>query len=147
LAETPHFLSIVIPVLNEEAAIGDTVRRCLEARSHIIRTTTVEQVEIIVVSDGSTDRSEVIAKSFDDVQVIVFEKNRGYGAAIKCGWEYAKGDLLAFLDGDGTPSSPGCSVRSAGSPSRIRPVGCASCGGIACLASIRCPTACILHRP
>ena len=83
-------------------AIGDTIRRCLEARSHIIASSPVDEVEVIVVSDGSTDRTEEIAKSFEEVKVLVFEVNRGYGAAIKCGWEHGRGDLLAFLDGDGT---------------------------------------------
>ena len=60
------------------------------------------QVEIVVVSDGSTDRTAEIAKSFEDVKVIVFEKNRGYGAAIKEGWRQGQGSLLGFLDADGT---------------------------------------------
>ena len=102
MAETPHVLTIVIPALNEEDAIGDTIRRCLEARRHIIGSSPVDEVEVIVVSDGSTDRTEEIAKSFEEVQVLVFEQNRGYGAAIKCGWQHGRGDLLAFLDGDGT---------------------------------------------
>jgi glycosyltransferase involved in cell wall biosynthesis len=54
------------------------------------------------VSDGSTDRTAQIAGQFDDVQVIVFESNRGYGAAIKAGWESGTGELLGFLDADGT---------------------------------------------
>jgi hypothetical protein len=102
MAETPRVLSIVIPALNEEGAIGDTIRRCLEARSHIIASSPVDEVEVIVVSDGSTDRTEEIARGFEEVTVLVFEKNRGYGAAIKCGWQHGRGDLLAFLDGDGT---------------------------------------------
>ena len=102
MAETSHVLTIVIPALNEEDAIGDTIRRCLEARSQIIASSPVDEVEVIVVSDGSTDRTEEIAKSFEEVKVLVFEVNRGYGAAIKCGWQHGRGDLLAFLDGDGT---------------------------------------------
>jgi hypothetical protein len=102
MAENSHVLTIVIPALNEEDAIGDTIRRCLEARSHIIASSPVDEVEVIVVSDGSTDRTEEIAKSFEEVKVLVFEVNRGYGAAIKCGWQHGRGDLLAFLDGDGT---------------------------------------------
>ena len=81
MTNSPHVLTIVIPALNEEEAIGDTIRRCLDARSHIIESSTVREVEIIVVSDGSTDRTEEIARSFDDVTVLVFETNRGYGAA------------------------------------------------------------------
>ncbi len=102
MAESSHVLTIVIPALDEEEAIGSTIERCLAARDTIIANSAVEEVEIIVVSDGSTDRTEAIAKSFDDVTVLVFEANRGYGAAIKCGFAYGRGDLVSFLDGDGT---------------------------------------------
>ena len=95
-------LTIVIPALNEEGAIGQTIARCLEARPHIERHGGVTEVEIVVVSDGSTDRTVEIARSFEEVRVIVFEKNRGYGAAIKEGWRQGKGTLLGFLDADGT---------------------------------------------
>jgi hypothetical protein len=98
----PHSLTIVIPALNEEEAIGDTLRRTLEARAHIVANAPVRDVDVVVVSDGSTDRTEEIAKGFEDVTVLVFEKNRGYGAAIKCGFEHGRGDLVSFLDADGT---------------------------------------------
>ncbi|MFP8878224.1 MAG: glycosyltransferase family 2 protein [Myxococcota bacterium] len=102
MSESSHVLTIVIPALDEEEAIGGTIERCLAARETIIANSGVEEVEIIVVSDGSSDRTEEIAKSFDDVTVLVFEVNRGYGAAIKCGFAYGRGDLVSFLDGDGT---------------------------------------------
>jgi glycosyltransferase involved in cell wall biosynthesis len=95
-------LTIVIPALNEEGAIADTVSRCIEARAQIMGQADLSDIEIIVVSDGSTDRTAEIAKTFDDVKVIVFETNRGYGAAIKEGWRQGKGTLLGFLDADGT---------------------------------------------
>jgi glycosyltransferase involved in cell wall biosynthesis len=95
-------LSIVIPAYNEEAAIGQTIERCLEAAETTITRSVVADVEIIVVSDGSIDRTAEIAKSFDNVRVIEFKANRGYGAAIKAGFEAADGDLLGFLDADGT---------------------------------------------
>lgn len=95
-------LSIVIPALNEEQAIGATIERSLAAREHITRNSPVEEVELIVVSDGSTDRTVEIAAGYEDLQLIVFERNRGYGAAIKKGFEVSTGDLVAFLDADGT---------------------------------------------
>ncbi len=97
-----HVLTIVIPALNEEAAIGGTIERCLDARAHITGESAVNEVEIVVVSDGSSDRTEEIARSYDGVTVLVFEQNRGYGAAIKCGFHHGKGDLVGFLDADGT---------------------------------------------
>ncbi len=95
-------LTIVIPALDEEAAIGGTVARCLAARERIKAEAGLAQVEIVVVSDGSTDRTVEIAQSCDGVKVIVFETNRGYGAAIKEGWRQGTGSLLGFLDADGT---------------------------------------------
>ncbi len=98
----PRSLTIVIPALNEEEAIGETIRRCLDARGRIQEETSIERVEIIVVSDGSTDRTAEIAHAFEDVKVVVHPRNLGYGAAIKSGFAAGSGELLAFLDADGT---------------------------------------------
>jgi glycosyltransferase involved in cell wall biosynthesis len=101
-----HRLTIVIPAFNEEAAIAGTIARCLQVRDEIVGMAGLDDVEFIVVSDGSTDRTAEIArdiaKNFSGVHVIVFERNRGYGAAIKEGWRQGTGDLLGFLDADGT---------------------------------------------
>jgi glycosyltransferase involved in cell wall biosynthesis len=99
-------LAIVIPALNEEGSIGATIERCLDARQRIQRTGQVGNIEVIVVSDGSTDRTAEIARDISirdrAVSVIVFETNRGYGAAIKEGFRQASGELVGFLDADGT---------------------------------------------
>lgn len=102
IAAPRSVLSIVIPALNEEAAIAETVRRCLAARTRLVREAILSDVEVIVVSDGSTDQTESIALSFPEVTVLTFVANRGYGAAIKCGFEHARGDMVGFLDADGT---------------------------------------------
>jgi glycosyltransferase involved in cell wall biosynthesis len=97
-----HSLTIVIPALNEEEAIGDTISRCLDESDYIKQEAGLADVEIIVVSDGSTDRTVEIARGFSEVKVIEFEQNRGYGAAIKEGWRQGSGTLVGFLDADGT---------------------------------------------
>jgi len=102
MADRGPVLSIVIPALDEEAAIGATVERCLAARDRIVAESPAGAVEILVVNDGSTDRTEEIAKSFPDVTVVGFDRNRGYGAAIKTGFSLARGDWVGFLDADGT---------------------------------------------
>src|SRR5262245_25720854 len=103
LPRVPRELAIVVPALNEEQSIGSTVERCLAAAPHIRSECGIDAVNVVVVSDGSTDRTGEIARRYEpQVRVIVFETNRGYGAAIKEGWRVAGGDLLAFLDADGT---------------------------------------------
>jgi hypothetical protein len=95
-------LSIVVPALDEEEAIGDTLARCLAARDRIVAESPVSEVEVIAVNDGSRDRTEEIARGFPEVTVIGFDRNRGYGAAIKTGFAHARGDWVGFLDADGT---------------------------------------------
>jgi len=95
-------LSIVIPALDEEQAIGASIARCLAARTAIVASGAVDRIEILVVSDGSTDRTEEIACGFEEVTVLAFDLNRGYGAAILTGFAHASGELLGFLDADGT---------------------------------------------
>jgi len=96
-------LLIAIPALNEEESIQQIIERCLEARQEIVETSPVTQVDITVVSDGSTDRTVELASRFSDrITLIVFPKNRGYGAAIKEAWAQSDADLLGFLDADGT---------------------------------------------
>src|SRR5207244_11237982 len=56
--------------------------------------------EIIVVSDGSTDRTVEIARGFDGVATIALRENRGKGYAMRMGVDYARHDVLFFVDGD-----------------------------------------------
>jgi glycosyltransferase involved in cell wall biosynthesis len=96
-------LLIAIPALNEEGSIASIVERCLAARSQIVENSQVTDVEITVISDGSTDRTVELASQFKpQIHLIVFEKNRGYGAAIKEAWSQSDAELVAFLDADGT---------------------------------------------
>jgi glycosyltransferase involved in cell wall biosynthesis len=96
-------LLIAIPALNEEDSIQSIIVRAVAARDAIIANSPVTNVEITVVSDGSTDRTVEIARRYtNQIRLIIFERNRGYGAAIKAAWEQSDADLLGFLDADGT---------------------------------------------
>jgi len=92
----------VIPALNEEAAIASIVERCLAAQDEIRDLAGLADVHFVVVSDGSTDRTAEIARSFSGIEVVVLPENRGYGAAIKRGWQEQPAEILGFLDADGT---------------------------------------------
>ncbi len=89
-------LSVVIPALNEEAAIADTVRR---VRAALEGDGVVH--EIIVVNDGSTDNTGKVARRCG-AQVIDHPAPGGYGLALKAGILTSKYDLIAITDADGT---------------------------------------------
>ena len=96
-------LVVVSPALNEEHNIKNIIESALDSRKTITDNSPVTEVEITVVSDGSSDNTASIALEFaDKINVIVFEKNRGYGAAIKEGWKESDADILGFIDADGT---------------------------------------------
>src|SRR5438128_108236 len=96
-------LLIAIPALNEERSIQSIIERSLAARTEIIATSPITEVDITVVSDGSNDRTVELAAAYTKrIKLIIFPVNRGYGAAIKEAWEQSDADLLGFLDADGT---------------------------------------------
>src|SRR5437868_2057527 len=69
-------LSIIIPAYNEEEGIGATVARLRAA---------CPAAEIVVVDDGSTDRTRTIVGELPEVCLVADRRNRGYGAAINTG--------------------------------------------------------------
>lgn len=94
-------LSVVIPAYNEEEAISDIVRRVLATRD-ALAAVGISPLEVIVVDDGSRDQTAMRVQVFPQVRLLRHRVNRGYGAALKTGFSAARGDLLAFLDADGT---------------------------------------------
>lgn len=94
-------LSIVIPALNEEDGIAAIMQRVLAVEPQL-ETVGVDGLELIVVDDGSTDRTAEIVAATPGVTLVQHHVNRGYGAALKTGFRAAHGELLAFLDADGT---------------------------------------------
>lgn len=96
-----NILSVVIPALNEEDGIANIIERVLAIKEALIKVN-VSDLELIVVDDGSHDRTPEIIASYPEVVLVKHPVNRGYGAAIKSGFRQARGNLLAFLDADGT---------------------------------------------
>ena len=84
-------VSVVIPVYNGEQFLGDALR---SAWGQDYR-----PIEVLVIDDGSTDRSAEIARGFEGVRYF-HQTNRGQGPARNLGLEQALGELIAFLDAD-----------------------------------------------
>lgn len=94
-------LSVVIPAYNEEGGIAEIAHRVLSIRESL-KEVGVNGLELLVVDDGSKDRTVEIAGSIAGVTLIQHPQNKGYGGALKTGFSQASGELIAFLDADGT---------------------------------------------
>lgn len=92
-------LSLVIPACNEEPVITQAIQ---EAAATLDRL--VDDHEILVVDDGSRDgtaaRVEALAATAGRIRLLRHGKNRGYGAALRTGFEAARFDWIAFTDAD-----------------------------------------------
>jgi glycosyltransferase involved in cell wall biosynthesis len=89
-------ISVIIPAFNEELAVRESVMELRELFS-----TTDVNAEIIVVDDGSKDKTAREAKAAG-ARVIQHRSNRGYGASLKTGIMAASNDIIAITDADGT---------------------------------------------
>jgi glycosyltransferase involved in cell wall biosynthesis len=94
-------LSVVIPALNEEDGIQEIMDRVLSTRQ-ALQVAGIDELELIVVDDGSTDATPQIVTATEGATLIVHPVNRGYGAALKTGYAAGRGELIGFLDADGT---------------------------------------------
>ena len=94
-------VSAVLPAYNEEAVIAETVRRTAAALTDL----GVADFEILVIDDGSKDATAANASSADGarahVRVVSHPRNRGYGAALRTGFDAATRDAVFLMDSDG----------------------------------------------
>ena len=83
-----HLISVIIPCYNGEKFIKETIQSVLDQ--------TYSPIEILVVDDGSTDKSFEIASTFNEV-CAVKQDNSGVAAARNVGFEQSKGDFVCFF--------------------------------------------------
>ena len=93
--------SVVIPAYNEEDGIRAIMQRVLAVRPEI-QAAGFDDLELIVVDDGSGDHTAALVAAEPGVRLIRHAKNAGYGAALKTGFAAATGEWIGFLDADGT---------------------------------------------
>lgn len=91
--------SIVVPVYNEEAVIGETY-----CRLKAVMDSTAEPYEILFVNDGSGDKTmakaRAIAKKDANVKIISFSRNFGHQIAVTAGMDFAAGQAVIIIDAD-----------------------------------------------
>jgi glycosyltransferase involved in cell wall biosynthesis len=93
-------LSLVLPAFNEDANIARAVRNAAAAAG-----TLVADYEIVVVDDGSRDRTAAVLDGMAGelgprLVVVRHPRNRGYGAALRSGFAATKGELVFYTDSD-----------------------------------------------
>ncbi len=93
------YISVVLPVYNEEDNIRPQYNEIIRAMKPL-----GHSYEVIFIDDGSTDRSPSIlmdiARKDKNIKIIIFRRNFGQTAAMSAGIEFAKGEIIVFLDSD-----------------------------------------------
>lgn len=89
-------ISVIIPAYNEERVIRSSIKSIVSYMSENFKS-----YEIIVVDDGSTDKTPEILREFSgEIRVLTNAKNMGKGYCVKKGVMYAKGEKIVFTDAD-----------------------------------------------
>jgi len=94
------WISIVIPVFNEEANLPELIDRCLSVCEKLGKS-----YELILVDDGSRDKSveiirEAVSTNVDKIAGIFLNRNYGQHAAVMAGFSHASGEVIVTLDAD-----------------------------------------------
>jgi len=92
-----QFISIIIPAYNEQEGIGETLTKIFETMD-----AAQYDYEVIVVNDGSSDRTPDEVKKFPRATLVHHTRNRGSGASTNTGVKHARGEICVMTDGDGT---------------------------------------------
>ena len=91
--------SIVVPLYNEEAVIGETYKRLKKVMDGV-----GEPYELVLVNDGSRDETMALAAAIcekdKNVKLINFSRNFGHQVAITAGMDYTSGEAIAVIDAD-----------------------------------------------
>ena len=92
-------LSVFFPAYNDSGTIASLVITALRTARRL-----TDDYEVIVVNDGSADGTaeilDELARVFPHVKIVHHERNRGYGGALRTGFETASRDLIFYTDGD-----------------------------------------------
>ena len=89
--------SIIVPAHNEEETIGEVLAELKE-----IPKNDFQDYEIIVIDDGSTDKTAEIIETISGIKTIKHSHNKGYGAALKTGIKNSENEWIIIIDADGT---------------------------------------------
>jgi len=94
--EKDLYISVVVPVFNEEGAVADLHQKIISAVQKIAK-----PFEVIFVNDGSKDKTVEILKTLTPIKIINLRRNFGQTAAMDAGIKAAQGYYITTLDGDG----------------------------------------------
>lgn len=98
-------LSVVIPAYNEGENVAELYNELKLTCLNLIKNKTISDYEVIFVNDGSRDRTELILEELkktekERLKIIQLRRNFGQTAALRAGFDFAKGDLIVTMDSD-----------------------------------------------